>query len=1494
VVVFHCYQGDYKIATVAVLCPSRSNVENPVFSSAHRTNANLASGGAAVLARRGTGIHDVTDCTIRDGMRHRLALSWVDTVQRGGLHFLSMWLRDSEGLSTANMELLEEAAGALRSLKGGWIAGGDWNIEPEVLRASKWLEMVGGVIFATPLATCNNSTYDYFVVHKSIAHAVVGVQRIEDGGMNPHWVARLLVRGDSRRHMVRKLLKPSRVDALLPEGPQLRPPSYQAVFDKAEDPTTLDDATRLWYASARIEWNRMTGMDKKFKPAKFIWTSAAGPVAQKWAGSIELSVMWRGLARRAQDVARLLDRAEWPLTPLHRSTMVGHLTAAVKATDSLCNSLQKDTKPMAKTWAIGLQTAVSTASSCWARSMEKIADIKAKKLEATTQRLRTSEWRAMIGASTVDGKAAVPTKLAYRWVRGLVAWHHSPIGAAEDNDGIPDEGEDGDIDLATCLQPNAPDATLTPMADQVVVERQANEWAVIWREGKEADQPNWPDDEGMKAHQLETLLPWAIDAAAKTFPVATGLGADNISPRALCRLSGEALLALAVLFRMFENCGHWGEVIDLVLIVLLPKADGGFRPIGLFPTIVRVWMRARIWVARAWEAANAHPCLFGGPKMGAQRASWQAAFVSEMAAIAKMDHAQALLDLVKAFETIPHHLVVEAAKAKGYNLIVLRLSLASYMIRRSVGIEGVFSRRIRASRGITAGSGFATTELRLLLQGVVERVQLRWNVATVGLKLYVDDLTLTVSGLPQYVAKTLAAVVDFVIGILQDELLLEVSAKKSGILAGRMKLALAISHRLQSQKAQPMRHGKLLGTGSTGNRRRSTYTMRVRLWAFTKTIDRYHALRGSGANVRQMVRAAGPPSILYGVETIGLADSALNTTRSRVATAAAPKAGGKNPDLTLAALDGANGCLDPAFECHIGPIKHWALAWWERWEESETLETAFQVAGLRLASEGKTPWRRVTGPTTALIASMDRLGWHFPSAREVVDDRGQSWSFVHDPPAAIMQACKRSVRRWRLRRVLQTLPSLRPPASDIPCETGQGTILVDFAGSLSSMLHCKAHKSKEVPLWSPTMKGDLASAVSGGQWTQTRRASVPKWGIKETRCQLCMAQPGTLPHRFDCDATRPHGGWPRPPPKAQLALNAIGPQRQATLQTRGLLVMEVPAPKPPTEGWFEWLRHPSPDVDDTFTWYLDGSMLDGKLIDFRAVGYAIVVVGPDGSLAGFGFGVPPTWVATAAAAEAWALHIALTQSLFPPLLRTDCQSLLTIAAEGSAQATAASRPLARIWALIAGSLDGDTAKLVRDGLLAWMPAHQSLGAIGTRELSNGKLLTGRDWRANRLVDALAKMAAAKMQAPRATRALLESGQVAAKHAAALLGVVTHAANNHKVPHLLPGGAGGFRTLRDAQQPERHCRKRRQLPKPPAAPAPPLAATLRAAPSLEIESCKRPRTAKAKVQARKRKEEEALTWRRVLQVGSSAASSREGPPAQQRLAELHRRVRARLA
>eukprot|EP00973_Karenia_brevis_P030846 4254122-Karenia_brevis.AAC.1 len=120
-------------------------------------------------------------------------------------------------------------------------------------------------------------------------------------------------------------------------------------------------------------------------------------------------------------------------------------------------------------------------------------------------------------------------------------------------------------------------------------------------------------------------------------------------------------------------------------------------------------------------------------------ASWQAAFLAEAACLGGDDHAQVLLDLVKAFETVPHRVIVSAARAKGYPIALIRLSLAAYRLRRSIGIDGVYSRLIVATRGITAGSGFATSELRVLLLDMMEAIQLRWAGVLVA-KLFVDDL----------------------------------------------------------------------------------------------------------------------------------------------------------------------------------------------------------------------------------------------------------------------------------------------------------------------------------------------------------------------------------------------------------------------------------------------------------------------------------------------------------------------------------------------------------------------------------------------------------------------------------------------------------------------------------------------------------------------------------------------------------------------------------
>ena len=98
--------------------------------------------------------------------------------------------------------------------------------------------------------------------------------------------------------------------------------------------------------------------------------------------------------------------------------------------------------------------------------------------------------------------------------------------------------------------------------------------------------------------------------------------------------------------------------------------------------------------------------------MGAQRASWQMAFKSEAAGAKGAGFPRSLLDLVKAFEKVRHWTIARAGRKHGYNLWLLRLSLQAYRIKRTISVEGCFSREVAACCGITAGFTFATTELR--------------------------------------------------------------------------------------------------------------------------------------------------------------------------------------------------------------------------------------------------------------------------------------------------------------------------------------------------------------------------------------------------------------------------------------------------------------------------------------------------------------------------------------------------------------------------------------------------------------------------------------------------------------------------------------------------------------------------------------------------------------------------------------------------------------
>ena len=148
-------------------------------------------------------------------------------------------------------------------------------------------------------------------------------------------------------------------------------------------------------------------------------------------------------------------------------------------------------------------------------------------------------------------------------------------------------------------------------------------------------------------------------------------------------------------------------------------------------------------------------------------------------------------------------------------------------------------------------------------------------------------------------------------------------------------------------------------------------------------------------------------------------------------------------------------------------------------------------------------------------------------------------------------------------------------------------------------------------------------------------------------------------------------------------------------------------------------------------------------------------------------------------------------------------SIISAIRNSATPLTDASRPLARIWRNIEDSLDGDTASLINNDRLSWIPAHLSIRAVGEMRLPDGNRLTMTDWRANRLVDILAK-AGAKCVAPSSdVQKLLSSATALAKHFAAQLGEVAFVANNFRSETIGLEGEHIFKISRELREAKVH-------------------------------------------------------------------------------------------
>ena len=84
---------------------------------------------------------------------------------------------------------------------------------------------------------------------------------------------------------------------------------------------------------------------------------------------------------------------------------------------------------------------------------------------------------------------------------------------------------------------------------------------------------------------------------------------------------------------------------------------------------------------------------------------------------------------------------------------MLRLSIATYKLTRVIRIGSTVSIEVAAIRGITAGSGMATTELRIVLIRLVDAAMVSYPL--VVFTVYVDDISAEMTGPEKHIVKEL-------------------------------------------------------------------------------------------------------------------------------------------------------------------------------------------------------------------------------------------------------------------------------------------------------------------------------------------------------------------------------------------------------------------------------------------------------------------------------------------------------------------------------------------------------------------------------------------------------------------------------------------------------------------------------------------------------------------------------------------------------------------
>ena len=123
----------------------------------------------------------------------------------------------------------------------------------------------------------------------------------------------------------------------------------------------------------------------------------------------------------------------------------------------------------------------------------------------------------------------------------------------------------------------------------------------------------------------EPLPPLSNDAFRErcdAFKLKTGIGSDGFHPKHWARLSETGVSAIVSFLILVEGSLYWPEQASWQFYFLIPKTEGGLRPIGIMASLVRVWEQLRKPVMAKWLAEQGRSYDWAVVGRSAEAAVW--------------------------------------------------------------------------------------------------------------------------------------------------------------------------------------------------------------------------------------------------------------------------------------------------------------------------------------------------------------------------------------------------------------------------------------------------------------------------------------------------------------------------------------------------------------------------------------------------------------------------------------------------------------------------------------------------------------------------------------------------------------------------------------------------------------------------------------------------------------------------------------------------------